>query len=95
VGTTAQAAATGEPAATTAAPPRTQPNTAELNAEAAKNGYGKMFAVMGGGVEGLRACAAIEALLEVSAIDTLLSSFILPLQVWQPDLRMSTKMRKF
>ncbi|KAI8477361.1 MAG: hypothetical protein J3K34DRAFT_373247 [Monoraphidium minutum] len=52
----------------------------ELVAEAAARGYGKMYAAMGGGREGLWACAALEKLCEVSAIDKLLSAFIVPLQ---------------
>jgi hypothetical protein len=37
----------------------------ELSAEAASKGWGKMYAAMGGGREGLWACAAIEKLCEV------------------------------
>ncbi|BDA48148.1 probable DNA polymerase I at C-terminar half [Coccomyxa sp. Obi] len=48
--------------------------------EAAACGYGKLYAVFGGGREGLHACAAVDALCEVSAVDTLLSNFIRPLQ---------------
>ena len=58
-------------------PPRSQE---ELEAEAAARGYGRMYAAMGGGREGLWACAALEKLCEVSAIDKLLSAFIVPLQ---------------
>jgi hypothetical protein len=54
---------------------------AELEAEAASKGYGKLYATFGGGREGLEACAAVEALCEVGAIDKLLSAFIVPLQV--------------
>lgn len=38
----------------------------ELEKEAAAAGYGKMYVAMGGGREGLEACAAIEALCEVN-----------------------------
>eukprot|EP00798_Chlamydomonas_sp_ICE-L_P008789 gene8789-33658_t len=51
-----------------------------LEAEAKAKGFGKLYASLGGGKEGLRACVAVEALCEVSAIDKLLSSFICPLQ---------------
>jgi len=53
---------------------------AELESEAKAKGYGKLYAAMGGGKEGLEACVAIEALCEVSAIDKLLTAFIIPLQ---------------
>ena len=43
-------------------------------------GLGKMYEAMGGGWEGVRACAAIDALCDIAAIDTLLSNFIIPLQ---------------
>jgi hypothetical protein len=42
---------------------------------------GRAFGAFGGGRKGLEACAALDALCDISAIDTLLSSFILPLQV--------------
>ncbi|GMH39050.1 hypothetical protein BSKO_06948 [Bryopsis sp. KO-2023] len=45
-----------------------------------KLGIGKLFTAFNGGRQGLEACVAVESLLEVNAIDTLLSSFILPLQ---------------
>jgi hypothetical protein len=41
---------------------------------------GKAFAHFGGGEKGLRACAALDALCRMGSIDTMLSSFILPLQ---------------
>jgi len=41
---------------------------------------GKAFLAFGGGYEGASACAAIDALNDVAAIDTLLSNFIIPLQ---------------
>lgn len=42
--------------------------------------YGTAYAAFGGGVQGKAACHAIAALIEVSAISTLLSGFIQPLQ---------------
>jgi hypothetical protein len=42
---------------------------------------GRAFDAFGGGRRGLEACAAFDALCDIAAIDTLLSSFILPLQV--------------
>ncbi|KAK9818799.1 hypothetical protein WJX74_001704 [Apatococcus lobatus] len=51
-----------------------------LEAEAEQKGFGKLYAAFGGGKEGLEACAAVDALCNVGAIDTLLSNFILPLQ---------------
>ena len=48
--------------------------------EAEKLGLGKAFKNFGGGKEGVRACAAMDALCDVAAIDTLLSNFIIPLQ---------------
>ena len=41
---------------------------------------GTAFLAFGGGKEGAEACAAIDALNDVAAIDTLLSNFIIPLQ---------------
>ena len=41
---------------------------------------GTAFLAFGGGREGAAACAAIDALNDVAAIDTLLSNFIIPLQ---------------
>ena len=58
--------------------------------EARVKGYGRAYAAFGGGVAGLEACVAIEALCEVSAIDKLLSAFIMPLQgdaIATPDRR--------
>jgi DNA polymerase-1 len=43
--------------------------------------YGKAYQAFNGGQEGKEACKAIAALCEISAIDTLISSFIQPLQV--------------
>lgn len=45
-----------------------------------ENGLGKLYGAFGGDRKGLEACVAVEALLEVNSIDTLLSNFILPLQ---------------
>ncbi|KAH7427135.1 hypothetical protein KP509_10G031600 [Ceratopteris richardii] len=42
--------------------------------------YGQAYSAFGGGHEGKEACRAIAALCEVSAIDTLISGFIQPLQ---------------
>ena len=58
----------------------TEDRVKELEEEAKKKGFGKMYAAMGGGVQGLEACVAMEKLMEVSAIDKLLSAFIGPLQ---------------
>eukprot|EP00873_Tetraselmis_striata_P045984 jgi/Tetstr1/466248/TSEL_010804.t1 len=62
------------------AAPLSAADAGQLQAEAKKGGLGSMYAAYGGGVAGLRACAAVDALVEVNAIDTLLSNFILPLQ---------------
>lgn len=43
--------------------------------------YGTAYAAFGGGQEGKEACHAIAALCEVCSIDSLISNFILPLQV--------------
>lgn len=43
--------------------------------------YGTAFGAFGGGKEGMVACHAIAALCEVCSIDSLISNFILPLQV--------------
>jgi hypothetical protein len=58
----------------------TEEQIKQLEEEAKKKGFGKMYAAMGGGKEGLEACVAMEKLMEVSAIDKLLSAFIEPLQ---------------
>ncbi|KAK9806725.1 hypothetical protein WJX72_000669 [[Myrmecia] bisecta] len=52
----------------------------DLQAEASANGYGQLYAAFGGARAGLEACAAVDALCEYGAIDTLLSTFIVPLQ---------------
>ncbi|GAX81575.1 hypothetical protein CEUSTIGMA_g9003.t1 [Chlamydomonas eustigma] len=51
-----------------------------LDKEAKEKGFGKLYSTFGGGEEGLKACVAVEALCEISAIDKLLSAFIIPLQ---------------
>lgn len=43
--------------------------------------YGTAYKAFGGGKEGREACRAIAALCEVCSIDSLISNFILPLQV--------------
>ncbi|KAL0051060.1 hypothetical protein WJX82_001248 [Trebouxia sp. C0006] len=55
-------------------------SASQMDAEASQKGYGKAYAAFKGGREGLEACAAIDALCELGAIDTLLSNFIKPLQ---------------
>ena len=52
----------------------------ELTKLGAAAGYGALFPLFGSEEEGLRACAAVDALVDVGAVDTLLSNFILPLQ---------------
>eukprot|EP00879_Flechtneria_rotunda_P001581 GHRR01001740.1.p1 GENE.GHRR01001740.1~~GHRR01001740.1.p1 ORF type:complete len:951 (+),score=402.49 GHRR01001740.1:427-2853(+) len=53
---------------------------AVLEADAADKKLGKMYVATGGGRAGLEACMALEKLIEVSAIDKLLTAFIQPLQ---------------
>lgn len=48
--------------------------------EVLKKACGGAYEAFGGGKEGVQACAAIDALNDVAAIDTLLSNFIIPLQ---------------
>lgn len=43
--------------------------------------YGTAYAAFGGGKKGREACEAIAALCETSAIDSLITNFIIPLQV--------------
>jgi len=53
-----------------------------------KNGYGKLFQYFSTVPDGLAACAAVDSLIDASAIDTLLSNFIVPLQsddISKPD----------
>jgi hypothetical protein len=51
-----------------------------LQREGEAMGLGTMYAAMGGGRGGVEACAALEALCDVSAVDKLLSAFLVPLQ---------------
>lgn len=44
--------------------------------------YGTAYSAFGGGQAGIEACHAIAALCEVCSIDSLISNFILPLQVF-------------
>ena len=77
--TAAQAYAAAN-AARPAGSPGAPGDAASLAAEAKALGVGTLYAAFGGGTAGLRACAAVDALCEVAAIDTLLSNFIIPLQ---------------
>jgi len=43
--------------------------------------YGTAYEAFGGGKNGKEACHAIAALCEICSIDSLISNFILPLQV--------------
>lgn len=53
----------------------------EVLEEIAKDqGFGRLFSLFGNREEGLKACAAVDSLIDASAIDTLLSNFIIPLQ---------------
>ena len=52
----------------------------ELKEYAERKGLGTAYASFGGGREGLEACIALNALCDISAIDTLLSNFIISLQ---------------
>ena len=52
----------------------------EKTEEKLKKQCGTAFDAFGGGKDGVEACAAIDALNDVAAIDTLLSNFIIPLQ---------------
>lgn len=45
------------------------------------SGYGTAYKAFGGGKEGIEACHAIASLCENCSIDSLISNFILPLQV--------------
>jgi DNA polymerase-1 len=47
---------------------------------AKEKGFGRLFSLFGNREEGLKACAAVDSLIDASAIDTLLSNFIVPLQ---------------
>jgi DNA polymerase-1 len=50
------------------------------DAEAKERGFGRLYSAFSSPAEGLRACAAVDALVDASAIDTLLTNFIVPLQ---------------
>ncbi|PSC72198.1 DNA polymerase I chloroplastic mitochondrial [Micractinium conductrix] len=68
-----------------AAAPRSK---AELEKVAAAEGYGRLFSAFDTLEGGLRACDAVDSLVDASAIDTLLSNFIVPLQsddISKPD----------
>ena len=55
---------------------------------AAAEGYGRLFSAFDTLEGGLRACDAVDSLVDASAIDTLLSNFIVPLQsddISKPD----------
>lgn len=45
-----------------------------------EKGLGHLYSAFQDHKDGLEACAAVEALIEISAIETLRSSFLLPLQ---------------
>jgi DNA polymerase-1 len=65
--------------------PRNERELAEL---AAREGYGALFSAFGTVRDGLYACDAVDSLVDASAIDTLLSNFIVPLQsddISKPD----------
>ena len=53
---------------------------AEKTNDALKKSCGAAYDAFGGGYDGAEACAAVDALNDVAAIDTLLSNFIIPLQ---------------
>eukprot|EP00887_Chlorella_sp_A99_P005000 scaffold4.g5000.t1 len=60
----------------------------ELEDIGKREGLGRLFPLFGSVAEGLRACEAVGALVDASAIDTLLSNFIVPLQsdaISKPD----------
>ena len=63
-----------------APPPSVTAAPASLAHEADALGVGPLYAAFDGGRPGLEACAAVDALVEAAAIDTLLSNFITPLQ---------------
>ena len=52
--------------------------------------YGSAYEAFGGGEVGREACVALEALCRMGAIDTMLSNFILPLQVVYSELHCQT-----
>lgn len=53
----------------------------KTDVETDTSAYGTAFAAFGGGERGKEACHAIASLCEVCSIDSLISNFILPLQV--------------
>lgn len=55
---------------------------AETKVKTSENDYGAAYTAFGGGTKGHEACHAIAALCEVCSIDSLISNFILPLQVF-------------
>ena len=60
----------------------------ELEEQGRREGFGRLYPLFGSMAEGLRACEAVGALVDASAIDTLLSNFIVPLQsdaISKPD----------
>lgn len=60
----------------------------EMEEIAAKEGYGRLFSTFKTVADGLYACDAVDSLVDASAIDTLLSNFIVPLQsddISKPD----------
>ena len=61
---------------------------AEMAKIAEEKGFGKLFQYFDNELEGLEACAAVDSLVDASAIETLLSNFIIPLQsddISKPD----------
>lgn len=52
----------------------------ERAAYQAEKGLGHLYTAFRDHKDGLEACAAVEALIEISAIETLRSAFLLPLQ---------------
>lgn len=57
-------------------------NEASQSVDRDMSAYGTAYAAFGGGQAGIEACHAIAALCEVCSIDSLISNFILPLQVF-------------
>lgn len=56
-------------------------NETPPNEDCDTSAYGSAYTAFGGGQAGIEACHAIAALCEVCSIDSLISNFILPLQV--------------